>query len=478
MNLGIDPTLSKRIGTLAVPVILGMFTETLVNHVDTALVGRLPGSTGVDGVAAIGLSLPLFWAIGGFFSSISVGTQAITARRFGEGQMELAGRALSNSLVIALACGLCISLVGWFVIPEVFPLLSPNPNVARLGAAYCQIRMLNVFSMVVTFSFKSFFDAIGKTYVHMIASITMNFVNIGMALLLVYGNLGFPRLEVAGSAWATLIATYVGLGFMVYWSLRKENREAFRYFRLSNLNRHVAWEIVRLSVPSGLATIFVMSGFEFFLWVMGHIQPTPVYLRELATLPLGGAMLQAAGILRPDLITSASWIMISFLMMVFMISIAFGTATATLVGQSLGAGKPDLAERYGWQSVRIGGYVMGLLGVAIILFPRVFLAIFTDKVAVIEVAVPAFRLMGAFTGVISAGLVLVQALYGAGNPKFVMKVELLLHFGCLIPLSYLLGIVLGGGMLGTWSAAAVYAVLLTSILAWKFRQGKWKQIQL
>jgi Na+-driven multidrug efflux pump len=306
----------------------------------------------------------------------------------------------------------------------------------------------------------------------------MNLVNIGMALLLVYGNLGFPRLEVAGSAWATLIATYVGLAVMVIWSLRKENRTVYRYFRFSNLNKHVVWEIVRLSIPSGLATVFLMSGFEFFLWVVGHIGHGPDALAPLSFIPLAGPMLHNLDLCQPDVATSASGVMISFLMLVFMTSIAFGTATATLVGQSMGAKNPALAERYGWESAKIGAYFMGLLGLVIIAVPRVFLGIFTNKPEVIEVAVPALRLIASCTALISAGLILVQALYGAGNSKFVMKVELVLHFGCLIPLSYFLGLFLELGMLGTWAAAAVYAVLLSSVMAWKFYEGKWKEIRL
>lgn len=478
MRLGIDTTLSKRIAQLAVPVVIGMLTETLVNHVDTILVSRLPGNVGIDGVAAIWLSLPVFWAIGGFFASLQVGTQALVARRFGEGRPEEAGKVLTNSLAVALFAGAAASAAGWFVIPKLFPLLNPNPEVVRLGSQYCQIRMLNIFSMVITFSFKGFFDAIGKTYVHMAASIAMNIVNLCLAVLLVYGFWGFPRLEVAGSAVATLSATYVGLFMMLGWALKGNYRKSFVYFRLGNLNRRVMWEVVRLSFPSGLASIFLMSGFVFFLWVMGHLRSAPALLDPLSFLPLSGPLLRNLDLVRPDLATSASGVMLSILTLVFLTSFAFGTATATLVGQSLGAKKPELAERYGWESAKLGIYVMGTVGLLLIAFPRTFLYIFTNKPDVIEFAVPSLRLMGSVTGLVSAGLVLVQALYGAGNPKFVMKAQMILHFGCLIPLSYLLGVGLGLGMFGTWAAAAVYAILLSSVMAWKFRQGHWKQIQI
>ncbi len=478
MRFALDITLSKRITALAGPVILAMLAQTAINLLDTAMVGRLPGSTGIDGVAGIGLSLPLFWAVGGFLAAIAIGTQAITARRAGEDEPLLAGRALTNSLTIACVCSVPVAICGFLFIPDVFGLFSPNPNVVRLGSTYCSIRMLGVFSMVTTMSYKSFFDGIGKTHVHMVVSIVMNVLNAGLNVVLIFGLLGFPRLEVEGAAIASLISTYVGLAVMIFWTIKPNYLRKYRYYRLRNLNSRVSWEIIRLSVPSGVATIFVMSGFQFFLWVMGNLDPGPGYLGALEFTPLVGPVAAGIEVLQPDLATSASWVIISFLMLVFMTSMAFGTATATLVSQSLGARNPALAERYGWESVKIGIYVMSVVGIAVIIWPDIFLGIFTDKNEVIAVAVPSMRLMGAVCALISAGMILVQALFGAGNTKFVMIAEMILHMGCLIPLSYLLGVVLELGMLGTWLSAALYALLLSSVMAWKFYEGKWKQIKI
>jgi multidrug resistance protein, MATE family len=478
MNLGIDRVLARRIFALAIPVIIGMLSQTTVNVFDTIIVGRLPGNTGIDGVSGIGISVILLWAIGGFLSSVSVGTQAITARRFGEHKPEEAGKTLTNSLLVATTTGVIVTIIGWALLPDVFPFFNKNPNVVRLGSDFCQVRMLGIFSMVTTASFKAFFDGIGKTYVHMTAAIVMNLLNVILIFLLVLGLFGFPRLEVVGAAWATVIATYIGLAIMVAWSLKKDIREKYHYFRLSNINLHVIWEICRLSVPSGLATIFVMSGFGFFYWIIGNLSQDPSYLGSLSFLPLAGPILRGVDLLRPDLASSASWIIISFLMLIFMTSIAFGTATATLVGQNLGAKNPDQAERYGWESAKIGMYIMGAVGILALIWPGAILGIFTNKPEVIEVAKPVMRMMASITSLISAALILVQALFGAGNSKFVMKVEFTLHLTCLIPLSYLLGVVLGLGMLGTWMAAAIYVLLLSSLMAWKFYEGKWKQIQL
>ena len=457
---------------------MAMLAQTIINQLDTAMVGRLPGATGIDGQAGIGLSLPLFWALGGFLSAIAIGTQAITARRMGESQPLLAGRALTNSLIIASISSAIASVAGYYLSPFFFDMMSPNPNVVRLGSSYCAWRFLGVFTMVTTMSYKSFFDGIAKTHVHMVASIVMNVLNALLNMALIFGLWGFPRLEVDGAAIASVISTYAGLAVMIAWSFLPKYLRKYRYYRLSNRNRKVSWEIVRLSVPSGLATTFVMSGFLFFLWVVGNLDPGPRYLEAASFFPLAGQALAGIEILQPDLATSATWIMIAFLLLIFVTSMAFGTATATLVGQSLGARKPNLAERYGWESAKIGMIVMGTVGVAMIIDPWPFMRIFTDKPEVIAVAMPSMRLMGAATSVMSAAMILIQALFGAGDTKFVMLAELVLHLACLVPLSYLLGVTAGGGMLGCWLAAALYGVLLSSIMAWRFFKGSWKKIKI
>ncbi|RLB55324.1 MAG: MATE family efflux transporter [Deltaproteobacteria bacterium] len=478
MRLLPELQLSKRIAALAGPVILAMLSQTAINLLDTAMVGRLPGATGIDGVAGIGVSLPLFWAIGGFLSAIAIGTQAITARRIGEGQPLLAGRVLSNSMLIAAGSGLSVSILGYLFIPDIFGLLNPNPNVVRLGSAYCRLRMLGIFSMVTTIAYKGFFDGVGKTYVHMVASIVMNVLNAFLNVVLIFGLLGFPRLEVEGAALASVISTYVGLAIMLLWSVQGDIRRHYRVYRLGNLKLPLASEIVRLSVPSGLATIFVMSGFQFFMWVTGHLHPEPDWFAPLGFIPVLGPMLQGHALSSPDLATSATWVIISFLMLVFMTSIAFGTATATLVSQSMGSGDMRMAERYGWESVKLGMWIMGALGLAVIAWPHMFLGIFTDKEQVISIAIAPMRLMGAVTSLMSAGLILVQALFGAGATKFVMLAEMAMHGLCLVPLSYLLAVVLRFGLLGAWVATASYIVLLSSIMAWKFAGGSWKKIRL
>lgn len=473
MRWGFDRSLVGRIGALAAPVVLGMVSQTAINLLDTVFVGRLPKEYSIPGQAAMGHALILLWAFGGFLSAISVGTQALTARRHGEGQLERAGQALTNSLLIALVSGVVVTAIAVIATPYIFPFFNENEDVIRLGVPFTQARMVGVLSMVATASLKSFFDGLGRTRVHMAAALVMNVVNAALNLLLVFGLLGFPQLFVFGSGLASAIASYLGLFLMLAWTLRRADRERYRYFRWSNVNRRIIWEIVRLSVPSGLATVAVMSGFAIFLKIVSDIDAA----ESGAVVSLTAVVGHGAG--APSAVyTAATKVIIDVLSIAFMSCIAFGTATATLVSQSLGARRPDLAERYGWESVKLGAAIVGAFGLFSVLFPDLVLGIFSKDIEVIDAARPVLRMMGLGEWMIAVGLICAQALFGAGNTKFVMYAEMILHFTCLVPLAYVFGVVLEWGLMGVWGAALTYIALLAGVMAWKFYEGKWKLIRL
>lgn len=457
MNLAIDRALGKRIASLATPVVVAMMSQTLINQVDDALIGRLPQEIATPGQAALGPSLILFWAIGGALAAISVGTQALTARRTGERDPARAGQVLFNSLLVAAITSAVASILGWFLAPFFFRLIAKSPEQLVLGVPYLRWRLVGVFSMVVTISYKSWFDGLGRTQVHMGAAIVMNIINFFLNLALIFGKWGFPAWGVAGSGIASMVSSYIGLALMVLWSLRSRYRRSYAIYRVSNLSLKQQWELIRLSAPSGLATMFVMSGFGLFLKIVDVLD-------------------RAAG--HGSIFGAATWNIIVFLMLFFTAFMAYGTATATLVGQSMGAGEFKLAERYGWEAVKIGIYITVVISLLVVLFPAGVLHIFTRDEAVIAVALPILRVCGALLPFVLSALVLTQALFGAGNTKFVMFVEFGLHFFCLVPLAYLCGIVIGWGVFGVWMGAFAYILLLCSIMGWKFAEGGWKEIRI
>lgn len=455
--LRIDGRLAGRIVRLAGPVVVAMLVQTLINVVDTLLVGQLPAHRATPGQAALEVSIVLLWFFGGFLGAVAVGTQALTARRFGEGDHARAAQVLTNSVVIAVGSSIVFTVALWIATPWLFPLLNRDPEVLAVGIPYWRWRLAAMLSMVAVLSVKSFFDAIGHTWVHMVVSIAINVVNFVLAWGLIFGRLGLPRMEVEGAGIAAAVSSYLGLALMVGALHLPQFRARFATLRLRDLSRRVAGEIARLSLPSGVATMVMMTGFALFYRIVA----------ETDVLAGGGTVN-----------FTATSIIVRVLSLFFIASLGYGTATATLVSQSMGEGKARLAEMYGWQAVRIGVLASIVIALATIGFAPQILAAFTHDEAVARAALPALRLAGAFEPLMIAALVLSQAHFGAGNARLVMIVEVTLHFGCLVPLTWLLGVTLGLAMMGIWFAVGVYVILLATLLGWKFRQGRWKEIRI
>src|SRR5882724_3777346 len=257
----------KVILKLALPTVLAMLTQSAVNEVDIIFFSRLPCPESSTAQAALLPSLILLWMFGGSLSAISVGTQAIVARRFAQGKSSDAGAVLVNSWLCSLLAGAVFTAAGYVVMPLLLRALIHVPEVRQAARGYLNWRLLGITSMAVTFSFKAFFDGIGKTHVHMVAAVTMNALNVILCYAFIFGNLGAPRMGVAGAGLAAAISTYVGLFIMVVYALLPEYR-GFRLFDLRRLSKGITGDILRLSIPSAVATIAVMTGFMLFVWIV------------------------------------------------------------------------------------------------------------------------------------------------------------------------------------------------------------------
>ena len=455
---------------LAMPTVLAMLAQSAVNEVDIIFFAWLGCPDSSFAQAALLPCLLLLWMFGGSLSAISVGTQALAARRFAEGRSVDAGAVLANSWMFSLAAGIVFTCFGYLVIPHVLGVLVRSPEVRAVGTSYLNYRLLGITSMAVTFSFKAFFDGIGKTQVHMVASVIMNVINVALCIIFIFGKLGAPHMGMAGAGLAGAISSWVGLLVMVVWAGLHQYRERFKPFDVRGYSRELLGRILKLSVPSAIATIAVMSGFMLFAMIVSRLDSV-MHTRLIAPDCPGGKQEAVNG--------AATTVIVGVLKLTFTACLAFGTSTATLVSQCLGSGKTDEAEKFGWTSVKLGLVIFGVVGLLEGVFLTVpILHLVTKSHAVFHAARMPMRMMGLATPLIAVGMILTQALFGAGNTRFVMFVELILHFCCLVPLAWLLGITFGFGLVGIWSAALAYVVLLTAVMVWKFKSGDWKTIKL
>ncbi len=457
---------------LATPTVIAMLSQSVVNEVDVVFFSRLPCPESSNGQAALLPALIVVWLFGGSLSAVSVGTQALTARRYAEGRPESAGAVLANAAFFCILAGAVFSVVGFVLLPWIFGHMIQVPEVRDVAISYTRWRMLGVTSMAMTMAIKAFFDGIGKTHVHLVAAIVMNVVNVGLCWILIFGHLGAPRLGVPGAGLAAFTATWIGLGIMLGYAALV--RAEFKPLRLSNLSRGLTWDILKLSIPAGLATVVMMSGFGFFSWVVGKLDAGDAVTAATAVHAVVGKCGSHEAVN-----SAATTDIVEILKLTFTACLAFGTAAATLVGQSLGAKRPDDATRFGWASVRLGALIFGVVGLCEgILFTRPIIGFITQSDAVRAAALFPMHLVGIVTPVIAVAMILSEALFGAGNSKFVAMAQFGLVFGCLLPLAVLLGVVFHLALVGIWVAASVYFVLAAITMTLKFHQGSWKSIVL
>jgi putative MATE family efflux protein len=455
----------RAVLTLALPTVFAMLSQSVVNEIDVVFFSHLPCPESSNGQAALLPSLIIVWLFGGSLSAVNVGALALTARRVAERKQEEAGAVLANASWFCLVAGAAVSVLGWVLLPRILGLMIEAPDVRAVALSYSRWRMMGIISMAMTMAIKGFFDGIGRTHVHLVAAVVMNVFNVALCYALIFGHFGAPRMGAPGAGAAAFLATWIGLAIMVLYAAQLRSR--FHPVRWSNLSRPLTWDILRLSVPAGVATAVMMFGFGLFSRIVGRLDAadTSVVAGQCGS--------------NEAVFGAATTDIVEILKLTFTACIAFGTAAATLVGQSLGAQRPDYASRFGWATVRLGVLIFGVVGVCEgVLFTPQIVHFISKSDAVRDAALIPMRMMGIVTPVFAVALILTEALFGAGNPRFVAMAQLVLIFGCLLPTAYVLAIVLKLNLIGIWSAACLYGVLAAITMSAKFYGGSWKKISL
>lgn len=459
----------KAILRLALPTVLAMLSQSVVNEIDVVYFSHLPCPESSNGQAALLPSLILTWLFGGSLSAISVGTQALVARRYAEGDRRAAGAVLANAAFFCLVAGAAFSVIGLLCLPWLIRSMIEVPEVQRIALSYTRWRMLGIISMAASMAIKAFFDGIGRTHVHLVAAIVMNVLNVLLCWVFIFGHLGAPRMGPPGAGLSAFLATWLGLSIMIIYAALV--RRDYRPMRWANLSRPLTGSILKLSIPAAAATVIMMIGFGLFTRAVGKLD---------ASVAASGAATVAGQCGGVEAINSAANTdIVETLKLTFTACLAFGTATATLISQSLGRRRPDEAQKWGWASVRLGVVVFGIVGLCEgILFTDQLVALISNSSAVRAEAIFPMRIMGIATPIIAVAMILSEGLFGAGNTKFVAVAQFLLVFGWLVPGAYLFGIGLHLSLRGIWIAAFVYACLAAATMSVKFAGGSWKAIKL
>ncbi|MCH7770465.1 MAG: MATE family efflux transporter [Bacteroidetes bacterium] len=444
MNLLPNKNYYKKILKVALPAIAGLSSQMVVSLVDTAMVGRLDEAT--YALAAMGIGVLATWALISFFSSLATGIHVIVSRKFGRADYIGCGITLNNSLLIALVIGIIVAAVGVFFANPIAHLFASDPIVGDYASDYIFYRFLGIPFFLISVSYRGFFFGISKTKIFMISGVITNLLNIIFNYILIYGELGFPRMGLAGAGLGSTFATVFDPMFYLFIILLPSYRKRYKNFKNLKIKTNIISAIFKISLPVSFQNVFILIGFLSFISIIGLI----------------GTVEQAA--------TQA---IISTLFISFLPCFGFGIAVQTLVGNNLGAGKYNLAKIYGFETAKVATVYTVILGIIFMSIPQYVLLIVTNNQSIIEMAKPALRVAGFTQLFYGVGVVLANGLQAAGRTMYVMKSEVIANLLIFVPLSYFLGVYLGLGFTWAWVALPVYILAYSTMMYIKFNSGNW-----
>lgn len=435
-------SLGRGIVLLAIPMVLEMAMESIFAVVDVFWVSRL----GADAVATVGLTESILTLVYTAAMGISIGVTAVVARRIGEQKPEAAAEAAVQGVALGLAVAGLVAVAGITLAPRLLSAMGASPAVIAIGSDYTRMMLGGSATVLLLFLINAIFRGAGDAAIAMRALWLANVINIVLGPCLIFGLGPFPQLGVTGAALATTIGRGTGVLYQLYRLMRGDARVVIRRVDLA-LRPVVMAALLRLS---GSGTFQVLVGTASYIGLV----------RIMST--FGSEAL------------AAYTIAIRVLIFALLPSWGLSNAAATMVGQSLGAGRPERAERAVWLA---GGYnmaVLGVVGLVFIIFAHSIVGLFTHEAVVEGIGATGLRTMSYGFVFYALGMVLTQSFNGAGDTWTPTWISL----GCFwlweIPLAYALARVWEFGPIGVFAAIAISYSTFALVSTVLFRRGKWK----
>jgi putative MATE family efflux protein len=436
----------RAILLLSVPMVLEMVMESIFALVDVFFVSRL----GAEAIATVGLTESILALLYALAMGLSIGAMALIARRTGEKDPDAAASVAVQAIGLGILVSLPIAVAGVVFAQPLLSMQGGSPWVVEHGFRYTQILLGGNVIILLLFLINAIFRGAGDAAVAMRVLWIANAINIVLCPCFVLGLGPFPELGVVGAALATTIGRGVGVCYQLYRLLRGTHRVAVR-------REHLRFE------PATMLVMLRLSGSAIFQMLIGTASWT-VLVRIVAA---AGSAAVAGYTLGMRIILFAllpSW--------------GMSNAAATLVGQNLGARKPERAEQAVWRAGFYNMVFLGSVGLGFILFAEPLIATFTRDAQVAAIAVRCLRIVSAGFLFYAYGMVLTQALNGAGDTTTPTLLNLACFWGLELPLAWLLTGPLGLGPSGAFASIAIAFSVFALLGAWVFRLGRWKLRQM
>lgn len=435
---------------IALPASVELMLSSLVSMVDLMMVGGLDSDTWA--ITSVGLTTQPKFLLMTMVMSMNVGATALVAQAKGAGRQDAARKYARQAVTVNLLMGAFLSVLGLLTAgPMVRFMGAETQQIMDAGTAYLQIQMASFLFFSLTSTLTAVLRGVGDSRTAMYYNSAANLSNIVLNYLLIYGHYGFPRMEVAGASLATAISQVLACG-LAMWAVSR--KKCYLHMSLKDdfrPSRQEITEIARIGLPAAL---------EQFMMRIG----TLIFSKTVASL---GTVEFAA-----------HQVCMNIQSLTMMNGQVFSISATSLMGQSLGRRRPDMAQAYTTRCRRCGMSIAILMGLAFVLFGQPLSGLYTKDATCISICVEILWIVAFIQPFQSSQFIVAGALRGAGDTKFVAKLTfytvLLLRPGLAI-------LAVRGfhmGLSGAWLAITTDQILRSALIAFRYSSGQWKQLPL
>jgi putative MATE family efflux protein len=437
-----DGPIGRSLVMLAVPMVLETVLESLFAVVDIFFVAHL----GADAIATVGFTESMESLVYAVAIGLGIGATAVVARRTGEKDLEGAAHAAAQAILLGVLVALPFALAGIRYAPQLLAALGGSETVQRQGAAFTRVVMGGNTAVLLLFLVNAVFRGAGDATIAMRSLWLASACNIVLGPMFIFGVGPFPRLGLTGAAVGTTIGRSIGVLYQLRQLARRDGRIVIRLRHFRPDPRALS-QLVRLSASGVLQMVISTTS-----WV-GLVRVLSVF---------------GSGVL------AGYTIGLRVIVFALLPSWGLSNAAATLVGQNLGAKKPDRAEQAVWMAARYNMWVLGAIGLLFVAFAGPIIRFFTDDPAIVPWGVACLRIVSLGFVFYAYGMVLTSAINGAGDTWTPTLLNAVCFWLWEVPLAWGLSRSTDLGPRGVFAAITVAFSTLALASAWIFRRGKWK----
>jgi putative MATE family efflux protein len=438
-------SIDRAILLLSIPMILEMAMESLFAIVDAFFVSKIS----TDAVATVGLTESVLTLMYSLAIGLSAAATAMVARRVGEGDRTAAAKAGAQTIVIGLIVSTLIAIPGYYFAKDILGFMTKDPALVESGYRYTQLMFTANLPIFLLWMLNGIFRGAGDASTAMRALWIANIINIILCPTLIYGLGPIPAFGVLGSGIATTIGRSTGVIYQL-WNLFNVGK----IVRLKWAQMKPDFDIIKklLEIGAGSTGQYLISSASwiFMIFILGQIGKE---------------------------VTAGYTIAIRIIVFTILPSWGVANAAATLVGQNLGAGLPERAEKSVWRACQLNLVFMAIVSVVYMVFAPALIGIFTTEPEALKAGTLGLRFLAAGYVFFGYGMILSQALNGAGNTKTPTIINFIFFWLVEIPLAWVLAMVLHWGQVGVYISIITAETMLALAVIWAFKQGTWKTVK-